>query len=126
MLIVEEENMELREIITRANRRLTALEKNILVISFDEEEEVIKGPCNSFEFRCSTCLVIKHAYLRQKKGKQKSSVCKQCANNKLKKYRNKSRKDGTSRYECVCGNILQRWGLAKHEQSTKHKIFMSE
>jgi len=70
-----------------------------------EEEDTQMGPPNAFEFRRTTCLVIKHIDLRERKGKQNSSVCKQCANNKLKEYRNKSRKDRTSRYECVCGSI---------------------
>jgi len=114
---------------------LKALEKGIeenefgIVFKFEfdeeeEEEDMIKGPCNSFEFCRTVCLVIKHIDLREEKGKQKSSVCEQCANNKLKEYRNKSRKDGTSRCECVCGSILQRWGLARHEQTTKHNMFM--
>jgi len=90
----------------------------------EEERETQISACNSFEFRCTTCLVIKHIDLREKKGKQKSSVCKQCANNKLKERREKARKDGTSTHECVCGSTFQKWGLAQHEQSIKHKTFM--
>jgi len=36
----------------------------------------------------------------------------------------KSRDNGTSRYECVCGSTFQRWGLTKHEQTIKHKTYI--
>jgi len=26
--------------------------------------------------------------------------------------------------ECVCGSTFQRWGLAKHEQTNKHKMYI--
>jgi len=59
-----------------------------------------------------------------RKGKQKSSVFKQCANNRLKERRQKSKNDRTSRYECVCGSTFQRWGLTKHEQTNKHEMYI--
>jgi len=61
---------------------------------------------------------------RERKGKQKSSVCKQCANNRLKERRKQSRENGTSRYECVCGSTFQRWGLTKREHIIKHKTYI--
>jgi len=76
------------------------------------------------EFICTLCSVTKPINQRERNGKQKSSVCKQCANNRLKERRQKSKIDGTSRYECVCGNTFQRWGLTKHEQTNKHKIYI--
>jgi len=115
------------EILEGCCREWKDFEKNTFMFEKgieDEEEVVIVGPPNIFEFRCTTCLIIKDIDLREEKGKQKSSVCKQCANNKLKEYRNKSKENGISRYECVCGSILQRWGLARHEQTTKLKMFM--
>jgi len=57
-----------------------------------------------------------------KKGKQKSSLCKQCANNRLKERRQKSKNDGTYQYKCACGSTFQRWGLSKHEQTNKHNM----
>jgi len=74
------------------------------------------------EFNCTLCSVPKPVDQRERKGKQKSSVCKHCANNRLKERRQTYKNNGTSRYECVCGSTFQRWGLAKHEQTNKHKM----
>jgi len=113
-LTVEEEIIEIKTIINQAYRRLTALEKEIR-----EKDQEGEG-----EFKCTTYLVNKPSYEKERKGKQKSSVCKRCANIRLKEHCEKARKDGTSKHECVCGSIFQKWGLAKHEQSIKHKTFM--
>jgi len=76
------------------------------------------------EFNCILCTVTKPIDQRERKGKQKSSVCKQRVNNRLKERRQKSKNDGTSPYECVCGSTFQRWGLSKQEQTNKHKMYI--
>jgi len=76
------------------------------------------------EFVCTLCSVTKPIDQRERKGKHKSSVCKQCANNRLKEHRQKSKIDRIYRYECVCGSTFQRWGLSKDEQTNKHKMYI--
>jgi len=76
------------------------------------------------ELNCTLCSVTKPIDQRERKGKQKSSVCKHCANNRLKERRQKSKNDGTSQKEWVCGSTFQRWGLAKQEQTNKHKMYI--
>jgi len=58
------------------------------------------------EFICILCSVTKLIDQRERKGKQKSSACKQYANNRFKERRQKSKNDGTSQYESVCGSAL--------------------
>jgi len=58
---------------------LQALENGSFELEEEEEEkeDPIFGPRNVSEFRCMMCMVIKHIDLKEKKGKQKLSVCKQ-------------------------------------------------
>jgi len=46
------------------------------------------------KFNCTLCSVTKPIDQKEReKGKQKSSACKQCANNRLKERRQKSKND---------------------------------
>jgi len=58
------------------------------------------------EFNCTLYSVTKPINQRERKAKQKSSVCKQCANNRIKERHQKSKNDGTSQYRCVCGSTF--------------------
>jgi len=89
-----------------------------------ERQQAIEQAEQQQEFNCTLCSVTKPIDQRERKGKQKSSAYKQCANNRLKERRKKSKNNGTSRYECVCGSTFQRWGLTKHEQTNKHKMYI--
>jgi len=123
----EQEIREIRKVVTH---RLNTLEKEcqacreIRKAITQAEQDVKLDFSVELDFTCSLCSVTKPIDQRERKGKQKSSVCKQCANNRLKERRKKSRGNGTSRYECVCGSIFQRWGLTKHEQTIKHKNYI--
>jgi len=81
------------------------------------------------EFNCTLCSVTKPINQRERerereRGKNKNQVY---ANSVLiiglRSVRQKSKNDGTSRYECVCESTFQRWGLSKHEQTNKHKLY---
>jgi len=139
---LEKEIAEIKKVVNQAYHRLNALEQECKEIrnqaGQEEAEQQLQQPDSSereeeaeqqvtgqvCDFTCSSCSVTKPIDQGERKGKQKSSVCKPCANNRLMERRKKSRDNETSRYECVCGSTFQRWGLTKHEQTIKHKKYI--
>jgi len=133
---IEQDITKITKVVNQAYYRLNTLEQECKEIKDQEEAEqqqqVEQQPATieradeseASDFTCSSCSVTKPIDQRERKGKQKSSVCKQCANIRLKERRKKSRDNGTSRYECGCGSTFQRWELTKHEQTIKHKTYI--
>jgi len=136
----EQEITEIKKVVNQDYRRLNSLEQECKEIRDQEEQEEVEQQqqphgseqeeaeqqikSEASDLTCSSCSATKPIDQRERKGKQKSSVCKQCANIRLKERRKKSRENGTSRYECGCGSTFQKWGLAKHEQTIKHSNYI--
>jgi len=101
--VVTQEVLQIRRVVIQ---RLNALEQEIREIrkaviqeeyfpEFPAIKQVERDSKNKQEeFNCTLCSVTKPIDQRERKGKQKSSVCKHCANNRLNERHQKSKNDG--------------------------------
>jgi len=75
------------------------------------------------EFNCTVCSFTKPIDQRERE-RERENKNQVYANSVLIIGLRKSKNDGTSQYGCVGGNTFQRWGLSKHEQTNKHKMYI--